>query len=110
MLGLLVLLGCLGLAGCGGPDGHASAKDACIEMHAVNLMLNKGTPDIRSAVQEAQFNATQALVADEKNFQHLAVLVNGFPKQVDASNENGALSNMKQIIAECRLLGFQSTL
>ena len=106
VLGLAALIGFLGLAGCGGPDGPASAQSACTEMHAINLMLAAGTKDLQTAVQEAQFNATQALVADEKNFQHLAVLINGFPKRVDTSNTNGANSNMKQIISECRSLGF----
>ena len=72
----------------------------------MNLMLTKGESDLQSAVQEAQFNATQALVGDELHYQHLAVLINGFPKQVDASNTNGAQSNMKQIIAQCRSLDF----
>ena len=72
----------------------------------MNLMLGKGQKDLQSAVQQAQFNATQALVADEQHFQHLAVLVNGFPKQVDSSNEKGAESNMEKIIAECRSLNF----
>ena len=72
----------------------------------MNLMLTKGESDLQSAVQEAQFNATQALVGDELHYQHLAVLINGFPKQVDASNTNGAQSNMKQIIAQGRSLDF----
>lgn len=99
------MVGLLALSACGGPDARLSAQSACEEMHAVNLKLNRGDHDLQSFVQEAQFNATQALVADEQHFQHLAVLVNGFPKRVDARNENGAQSSMKQIIAECRALG-----
>ncbi len=75
---------------------------ACDEMHAVNLKLNRGDLDFSSDVQDAQSNATKALVADERHFQHLAVLINGFPKRVDTRNEVGARSNMKQIAAECR--------
>ena len=75
-------------------------------MHSADVLLTRGEHDLQSIVQQAQSNATAALVADERQFQHLAVLVNGFPKRVDEHNSIGAQASMRQIIAECRGLGF----